>query len=50
LLVPLSNVLYDATGRRWSAVFLIAAALNIIAALMAVAVLRPLRKRQMATA
>jgi OFA family oxalate/formate antiporter-like MFS transporter len=50
LLVPLSNVLYDATGRSWSAVFLIAAALNIIAALMAVAVLRPLRKRQMATA
>jgi hypothetical protein len=43
-------VLYDATGRSWSAVFLIAAALNIIAALMAVAVLRPLRKRQMATA
>jgi OFA family oxalate/formate antiporter-like MFS transporter len=50
LLVPLSNVLYDATGRSWSAVFLIAAALNIIAALMAVAVLRPLRKRQMGTA
>src|SRR5690349_894621 len=50
LLVPLSNVLYDATGRSWSTVFLIAAALNIIAALMAVAVLRPLRKRQMGTA
>jgi OFA family oxalate/formate antiporter-like MFS transporter len=45
LLVPLANVLYDATGKRWNAVFLVAAALNIIAAVMAVGVLWPLRRR-----
>jgi OFA family oxalate/formate antiporter-like MFS transporter len=50
LLVPLANVLYDATGKNWSAVFIVAAVLNIIAALMAVGVLRPLRKRAMARA
>jgi OFA family oxalate/formate antiporter-like MFS transporter len=50
LLVPLANVLYDVTGKNWSAVFIVAAVLNIIAALMAVVVLRPLRKRAMARA
>ena len=48
LLVPLANVLYDATGKSWSAVFIVAAILNIIAAVMALVVLRPLRIRQMA--
>jgi OFA family oxalate/formate antiporter-like MFS transporter len=48
LLVPLGNVLYDATGKSWSAVFIVAAILNIIAAVMAIAVLRPIRMRQMA--
>jgi MFS transporter, OFA family, oxalate/formate antiporter len=48
LLVPLANVLYDATGKSWSAVFVVAALLNIIAAVMALVVLRPLRKRVMA--
>ena len=48
LLVPLANVLYDATGKSWSAVFIAAAVLNIVAAFMAVVVLRPLRKRAMA--
>jgi MFS transporter, OFA family, oxalate/formate antiporter len=48
LLVPLGNVLYDATGKSWTAVFIVAAILNIVAALMAVLVLRPLRIRQMA--
>jgi OFA family oxalate/formate antiporter-like MFS transporter len=48
LLVPLANLLYDATGKSWTAVFIVAAILNIIAAIMAIAVLRPLRIRQMA--
>jgi MFS transporter, OFA family, oxalate/formate antiporter len=48
LLVPLANVLYDATGKSWSAVFVVAAILNIIAAVMALAVLKPLRQRTMA--
>jgi MFS transporter, OFA family, oxalate/formate antiporter len=47
LLVPLANVLTSATG-SWSAVFIVAAALNIIAAVMALAVLRPMRRRAMA--
>jgi OFA family oxalate/formate antiporter-like MFS transporter len=47
-LVPLGNVVYDATGKNWTVVFLIAAALNIVAAVMALAVLRPMRKRFMA--
>src|SRR5213075_622216 len=46
LLVPLGNVLMSATG-NWTAVFIIAAALNIIAAIMALAVLRPMRQRAM---
>jgi OFA family oxalate/formate antiporter-like MFS transporter len=44
LLVPLANVLTVATG-SWTAVFLVAAALNIIAAFMALLVLRPMRLR-----
>jgi OFA family oxalate/formate antiporter-like MFS transporter len=47
LLVPLANVLTTATG-SWHAVFYVAAILNIIAAVAALAVLRPLRIRQMA--
>src|SRR5581483_10964010 len=43
LLVPLGNVLTRATG-DWHAVFVIAAALNIIAALLAWFVLRPMRR------
>jgi OFA family oxalate/formate antiporter-like MFS transporter len=47
LLVPLGNVLMSATG-NWTAVFIIAAALNIVAAIMAPTVLRPLRLKEMA--
>jgi len=42
LLVPLANVLTSATG-SWHAVFYVAALLNIIAAVMALFVLKPLR-------
>jgi OFA family oxalate/formate antiporter-like MFS transporter len=48
LLVPFGNLLYEATGNSWTIVFIIAAILNIVAAVMALAVLRPLRIRQMA--
>jgi OFA family oxalate/formate antiporter-like MFS transporter len=48
LLVPFANVLYDATGKSWTAVFIVAAILNLVAAVMALAVLRPLRLRHMA--
>src|SRR5438105_11359642 len=44
LLVPLGNVLMTATG-NWTAVFIIAAALNIIAAVMALVVLKPMRQQ-----
>jgi MFS transporter, OFA family, oxalate/formate antiporter len=47
LLVPLANVLSSATG-SWSAVFIVAAALNIGAAILAVVALRPMRLRAMA--
>jgi MFS transporter, OFA family, oxalate/formate antiporter len=47
LLVPLANVLTNATG-SWHAVFYVAAFLNIIAAVMALAVLKPMRKRAIA--
>src|SRR5581483_7003640 len=47
LLVPFGNVLQNATG-NWSAVFIIAAVLNIVAAVMALAVLRPMRIKAMA--
>jgi MFS transporter, OFA family, oxalate/formate antiporter len=46
LLVPLGNVLTTWTG-SWTAVFVIAAILNIIAAVMALVVLRPIRIRAM---
>jgi OFA family oxalate/formate antiporter-like MFS transporter len=49
LLVPLANVLNNATG-SWHAVFYVAAILNIVAAVMALAVLRPLRIKEMAKA
>jgi OFA family oxalate/formate antiporter-like MFS transporter len=47
LLVPLGNVLMNATG-SWTAVFVIAAILNIIAAVMAITVLKPMRIKTMA--
>jgi len=46
LLVPLGNVLTTWTG-SWTAVFVIAAILNIVAAVMALAVLRPMRRKAM---
>jgi OFA family oxalate/formate antiporter-like MFS transporter len=49
LLVPLGNVLTTATG-SWTAVFMIAAVLNIVAAVMALVVLRPMRQRAMSQA
>jgi len=45
LLVPLANVVYDATGKSWTAVFIVAAILNLIAAALALGVLKPMRKR-----
>ena len=47
LLVPLANVLMSATG-SWTACFLVAAALNIVAAVLAIAVLKPMRIREIA--
>ena len=47
LLVPLGNVLTTWTG-SWTAVFVIAAILNIVAAVMALVLLRPLRMRALA--
>ena len=47
LLVPLANVLTSATG-SWHAVFYVAAILNIVAAIMALLVLKPMRIRMMA--
>jgi OFA family oxalate/formate antiporter-like MFS transporter len=47
LLVPFGNVLAQATG-SWRAVFLVAAAMNLVAALAAPLVLRPLRIRHQA--
>jgi OFA family oxalate/formate antiporter-like MFS transporter len=44
LLVPLANVLSAATG-SWHPVFAVAALMNAAAAIMAVGVLRPLRRR-----
>src|SRR5687767_9362984 len=49
LLVPLANVLTNATG-SWHAVFYIAAIVNIVAAFMALFVLKPMRMRTMAYA
>jgi MFS transporter, OFA family, oxalate/formate antiporter len=47
LLVPLANVLTTATG-SWHAVFYVAAILNIVAAVTALVVLKPMRQRMMA--
>ena len=47
LLVPLANVLTNATG-SWHAVFYVAAALNIVAAVMALVVLKPMRIKTIA--
>ena len=47
LLVPLANVLTSATG-SWHAVFYVAAILNIVAAVMALVVLKPIRLRLIA--
>jgi OFA family oxalate/formate antiporter-like MFS transporter len=47
LLVPLANVLTTATG-SWHAVFYVAAILNVVAASMALLVLKPMRTRIMA--
>ena len=47
LLVPLANVLTSATG-SWHAVFYVAAILNIVAAIMALVVLKPMRVKIMA--
>jgi hypothetical protein len=44
LLVPLANVLKSATG-SWHAVFYVAAILNIFAALIALVVLKPIRRQ-----
>jgi OFA family oxalate/formate antiporter-like MFS transporter len=44
LLVPLANVLVAATG-GWKTAFVIASVLNVIAALMAIFVLKPMRHR-----
>ncbi|HTJ26603.1 MAG TPA: oxalate/formate MFS antiporter [Candidatus Limnocylindria bacterium] len=46
LLVPLASVITAATG-SWTAALAIAAAANIVAALMAVVILRPLRVREL---
>jgi MFS transporter, OFA family, oxalate/formate antiporter len=48
LLVPLASVITAATG-SWSATLIIAAVFNIVAAIMAIAVLRPLREREIGT-
>ena len=47
LLIPFSSVLTTWTG-NWHAVFIVAATLNIIAAFMALFVLKPMRIKQMA--
>jgi OFA family oxalate/formate antiporter-like MFS transporter len=47
LLVPWGNVLTTATG-GWTAAFMIASALNIIAAILAFAALKPMRIRALA--
>jgi len=49
LLVPLANVLTSATG-SWTAVFIVAALLNVVAAVLALVALKPMRARAMAEA
>ena len=48
LLVPLANIIKDATG-GWLAVFLVAAAVNLLVVVLAVTVLRPMRAGHAAT-
>ncbi|MBV9151939.1 MAG: hypothetical protein JO204_09220, partial [Alphaproteobacteria bacterium] len=47
LLVPLGNVLASVTG-SWHSVFIVAAIMNLLAALAAPLVLRPMRARHQA--
>ena len=47
LLVPMGNVLTTATG-SWTAVFVVASVLNIVAAVLALVALKPMRIRAMA--
>ena len=47
LLVPLANVLVMETG-GWKSAFIIASLFNVIAALMAIFVLKPMRQRLVA--
>jgi MFS transporter, OFA family, oxalate/formate antiporter len=47
LLVPLANVLTTATG-SWTAVFVVASVLNLVAATLALAALKPMRIRALA--
>jgi len=49
LLVPLANVLTTMTG-NWHAVFAVAAAMDVVAAIMAVALLLPMRRAHIAAA
>ncbi len=46
LLVPLANILMVEAG--WNTVFLVAAIMDVIAAVMAIAILRPMRKAHLA--
>jgi MFS transporter, OFA family, oxalate/formate antiporter len=48
LLVPLANIVTTATG-SWHAVFYVTALLNVVAAVMALLVLEPMRRRMMAS-
>lgn len=48
LVIPLANLLPAGTG-SWRIIFMIAAALDLLAAILALAALKPLRKRLMAT-
>jgi MFS transporter, OFA family, oxalate/formate antiporter len=47
LLVPLGNVLTAATG-SWTAIFVVATVLNLVAATLALGALKPMRIRAMA--
>lgn len=47
LVVPFANVAVASTG-SWQAVFFFAAAVNFLAAFLALSVLKPMRARQMA--
>ena len=49
ILVPIASIVTTATG-SWATVFIVAALLNVLAAVMALALLRPLRLRAMAHA